>query len=135
MTKRRVRRGGSVVSLIRLVNNLINKEIIHCEENFFHRGREIPSEQNRPILPTSGADLGRGYRECASLPPFEMTCGFLIQLVFCINTCLRHQSVTPFLWGATPPPPPFLRKILVTPLDLRHNIDLCVIDQAWGQHG
>ena len=30
---------------------------------------------------TSGADLGGGYRGCAPLP--EMTCGFLIQLVFC----------------------------------------------------
>ena len=29
----------------------------------------------------SGADLGGGYREC--IPPPEMTCGFLIQLVFC----------------------------------------------------
>ena len=29
----------------------------------------------------SGADLGGGYRGC--LPPPEMTCGFLIQLVFC----------------------------------------------------
>ena len=32
-----------------------------------------------------------------------MTCGFLIQLVFCIKICLRQQSVTPFLSGATPP--------------------------------
>ena len=29
-----------------------------------------------------GADLGGGCRGCAPLPP-EMTCGFLIQLVFC----------------------------------------------------
>ena len=28
-----------------------------------------------------GADLGGGCRGCA--PPPEMTCGFLIQLVFC----------------------------------------------------
>ena len=33
-------------------------------------------------------------------PPRELTCGFLIQLVFCIKFCLRHQSVTPFLNGA-----------------------------------
>ena len=32
-----------------------------------------------------------------------MTCGFLIQLVFCIKISLRHQSVTPFLSGASPP--------------------------------
>ena len=32
----------------------------------------------------SGTDLGGGYRGCAPLPPPpEMTCGFLIQLVFC----------------------------------------------------
>ena len=30
----------------------------------------------------SGADLGRGCRGCVPPPP-EMTCGFLIQLVFC----------------------------------------------------
>ena len=36
-------------------------------------------------------------------PPEEMTCGFLIQLVFCIKICLRQQSVMPFLSGATPP--------------------------------
>ena len=29
----------------------------------------------------SGADLGGGCRGCT--PPPEMTCGFLIQLVFC----------------------------------------------------
>ena len=29
----------------------------------------------------AGADLGGGCRGCA--PPLEMTCGFLIQLVFC----------------------------------------------------
>ena len=50
-----------------------------------------------------GADPGGGCRGCASLPPPapEMPCGFLIQLVgvFCINICLRHQSVTPFLSG------------------------------------
>ena len=32
----------------------------------------------------AGADLGEGCRGCAPPPPpFEMTCGFLIQLVFC----------------------------------------------------
>ena len=32
-----------------------------------------------------------------------MTCGFLIQLVFCIKICLGHQLVTPVLSGAPPP--------------------------------
>ena len=57
----------------------------------------------------SGADLGGECRAYANPP--EMMCGFLIQLVFCIKTCLRHQSVAPFLSGAT-----LLRKILDTPL-------------------
>ena len=30
----------------------------------------------------TGADLGGGCRGCAPPPPPEMTCGFLIQLVF-----------------------------------------------------
>ena len=35
--------------------------------------------------------------------PPEMTCGFLIQLVFCIKICLHHLSVMPFLSDAPPP--------------------------------
>ena len=31
----------------------------------------------------SGVDLGGGCRGCTPSPPPEMTCGFLIQLVFC----------------------------------------------------
>ena len=31
----------------------------------------------------TGADLGGGCRGCIPPPPHEMTCGFLIQLVFC----------------------------------------------------
>ena len=46
--------------------------------------------------------FGGGCRGCAPHPPPEMTCGFLIQLVFCIKICLRHQSVTPFLSGTLP---------------------------------
>ena len=44
-------------------------------------------EQN---LNPAGADLGGGCRRCAPpLPPPEMTCGFLIQLVFTKKTmCL-----------------------------------------------
>ena len=57
----------------------------------------------------SGADLGGECRAYANPP--EMTCSFLIQLVFCIKTYLCHQSVAPFLSGAT-----LLRTILDTPL-------------------
>ena len=38
-----------------------------------------------------GADLGGGCRRCAPLPPAKMTCGFLIQLVFCPKSQLRHS--------------------------------------------
>ena len=43
--------------------------------------------EDAPVLNVSqlikpGADLGGGCRGCAPPPP-EMTCGFLIQLVFC----------------------------------------------------
>ena len=34
-------------------------------------------------------------------PPRWVTCGLLIQLVFCIKIYFHHQSVTPFL-GAAP---------------------------------
>ena len=34
------------------------------------------------LFSCSGADLGGGCRGCAPPPP-EMTCGFLIQVVFC----------------------------------------------------
>ena len=39
-------------------------------------------EKVRIIVGSAGADLGGGYRGCS--PPLpEITCGFLIQLVFC----------------------------------------------------
>ena len=39
---------------------------------------------SRKLSKTPGADLGGGCRGCAPPPPTpEMTCGFLIQLVFC----------------------------------------------------
>ena len=50
--------------------------------------------------------------------PLKMTCGFLIQLVLCIKICVRHQSVTLFLSGTSPPKknlePPLLLLSLVT---------------------
>ena len=39
-----------------------------------------------------GADLGGGCRGCAPPPP-EMTCGFLIQLVFCKKNYVVYWSV------------------------------------------
>ena len=51
----------------------------------------------------------QGVRTHPPPPPPEMTCGFLIQLVFTAG----HQSVTPFLSGAPPPK----KKILNPPLN------------------
>ena len=54
--------------------------------------------------PLSGADLGGGCRG-AHPSPSEMTCGFLMQLVFCKKNVVLsgHQSVTPFVSGGPPP--------------------------------
>ena len=55
----------------------------------------------------SGADLG-GCAGCVHPPPpphLRVTCGFLIQLVFCIKIYFHHQSVKPLLGAA-----PFLKK-------------------------
>ena len=62
----------------------------------------------------TGADLGGGCRGCAPRPPLlEMTCGFLIQLVFC------KKKKTMWFIGVeveqeTSAPPP--KKILDAPL-------------------
>ena len=48
----------------------------------------------------AGADLGGGCRGCAPPPPPpEMTCGFLIQLVFC------KKNYVVFLEETSAPPP------------------------------
>ena len=45
---------------------------------------ELLNEWSFPFYsPSAGADLGGGCRGCATPPPPKMTCGFLIQLVFC----------------------------------------------------
>ena len=53
----------------------------------------------------AGADLGGGCRGCAPPPP-EMTCGFLIQLVF----CQKKNYVVYWCWSRADPetraPPP-----------------------------
>ena len=46
---------------------------------------------------SAGADLGGGCRGCA--PPPEMTCGFLIQLVFC------KKKLCDLLEETSAPPP------------------------------
>ena len=49
-----------------------------------------------------GADLGGGCRGCS--PPPEMTCGFLIQLVFCKKTMWFIGVEVEQETSATPPP-------------------------------
>ena len=79
------------------------KELVLNSDSSYYRSSKIASSY--PLLPStvtnnkkvwvtprpfhhSGADLGGGCRGCAPTPPppFEMTCGFLIQLVFCKKT-------------------------------------------------
>ena len=67
--------------------------------------------------PVPGVDLGGGCRGCTHPPPPEMTCGFLIQLVF----CKKRKKKTMWFIGVeveqeTSAPPP--KKILDPPLRL-----------------
>ena len=50
----------------------------------------------------TGADLGGGCRGCAPLP--EMTCGFLIQLVFCKKKTMWFIGVEVEQEMSAPPP-------------------------------
>ena len=51
---------------------------------------------------SAGADLGGGCRGCA--PPPEMTCGFLIQLVFCEKKTMWFIGVEVEQETSAPPP-------------------------------
>ena len=51
----------------------------------------------------SGADLGGGCRGCAPPPP-QMTCGFLIQLVFCKKKTMWFIGVEVQQETSAPPP-------------------------------
>ena len=57
-------------------------------------GRNIPT----------GADLGGGCRGCTPPPPPEMTCGFLMQLVFCKKKTMRFIGVEVEQETSAPPP-------------------------------
>ena len=61
----------------------------------------------------TGADLGGGCRGCALPPPHEMTCGFLIQLVFCTKKTTWFIGVEVEQETSAPPP----KKILAPPLE------------------
>ena len=65
-----------------------------------------------------GADLGGGCRECAPPPP-EMTCGFLIQLVF----CEKKNYVVYWCWiRARDECIPPIKKILDPPLNTMSGV-------------
>ena len=80
---------------------------------FYFLIRYLAAIQIEKVCSSTGADLGGGCRGCAPSPP-EMTCGFLIQLVFCKKikkTCgllvLSKRRVHPLLKknpGSTPAP-------------------------------
>ena len=82
------------------------------DKNVTYTTEDFDWELVRSHLP--GADLGEGCRGCAPPPPpAEMTCGFLIQLVFC------KKKKTIWFIGVvvgqeTSAPPP--KKILDPPL-------------------
>ena len=59
----------------------------------------------------SGADLGGGCWGCAPPPP-KMTCGFLIQLIFCKKKTVWFIGVEVQQETSAPPP----KKILDPPL-------------------
>ena len=66
---------------------------------------------------SSGADLGGGCRGCAPLP--EMTCGFLVQLVFCKKK--KELCGLLVLKYSKRRVHPLLKKILDPPLELLAN--------------
>ena len=59
-------------------------------------------ESRHPGLFHTGADLGGGCRGCAPSP--EMTCGFLIQLVFCKKKTMWFIGVEVEQETSAPPP-------------------------------
>ena len=72
-------------------------------------------DQNQNLIRTlAGADLGGGCRG-AHPPPPEMTCGFLIQLVFCQKKTMCFIGVEVEQETSAPPPgsAPVLRSALV----------------------
>ena len=71
----------------------------------------LPRKAFKQVMITA-ADLGGGCRGCA-LPPPEMTCGFLIQLVFCKKKKLCGLLVLKQSKRRVHPP---LKKILDLPL-------------------
>ena len=91
----------------------------------------LPRKVNSLLRQASGADLGGGCRGCA--PPLpEMTCGFLMQLVFCKKKTMwfigveaeQETSAAPPKKnpGFAPGPQDTLRNFPVSPIKFQqHN--------------
>ena len=62
--------------------------------SFYCRFQFIYQKKYSQSMQCTGADLGGGCRGCAPPPP-EMTCGFLIQLVF----CQKKNYVVSWCWS------------------------------------
>ena len=62
------------------------------------------SQEQSKDVHVPGADLGGGCRGCATPPPPEMTCGFLIQLVFCKKKTMWFIGVEVEQETSAPPP-------------------------------
>ena len=56
------------------------------------------------IAPRAGVDLGAGCRGCTPPAPSDMTCGFLIQLVFCKKKTMWFIGVEVEQETSAPPP-------------------------------
>ena len=85
----------------------------------FYNKMEIELGSSKYQRLFSGADLGGGSRGCAPPLPPEMTCGFLIQLVFYGKKTVWFIGVEVEQETSAPPP----KKILDPPLIL--------VDDLW----
>ena len=87
------------------------------------------------ITDVTGADLGGGCRGCAPPPPPEMTCGFLIQQVFCKKKTMWFIGVEVEQETSAP----LLKKILDLPLcNLNPVSEVCEAELGsffWNHNG
>ena len=97
-----------IIRVLAVIQGLPTKT--HSSICFFQNGlpnmmcHKHQHERSQWKSPT-GADLGRGCRGCAPpLPPREMTCGFLIQLVFCQKKIMWFIGVEVEQETSAPPP-------------------------------
>ena len=93
------------------VTNTSNNKTINCTNPPLPL-RDINSETIKFIhddatnIPHPGALLGGGCRGCTPPPPPEMTCNFLIQLVFCQKEKTMWSIGVEVEQEMSAPPPP-----------------------------